>query len=264
MRRPHSDEEIRMQMETNFLGPLRCIRAALPSFRARHLHQSGSGSSSVSSPAPITSATIVNITSAAGFIGRPGRAIYAASKFALEGATESLAHEVRPLGVRVLLVEPGGFQTPFASSCVVAKRGLAVDDDDDDDDVGNDKQGGNGGSGSGSSSSEGNVVSLPYRNTPADRLTRYTIDMEKTPGALRGDPGKAARRIVEVVTGTGMAAGIGGIEGDGEGSEDVLPLRLLLGTDCMAVFRGKIDLLKRNYEAIEAMANSTDLDGFVG
>ncbi|RYO89724.1 hypothetical protein DL766_001453 [Monosporascus sp. MC13-8B] len=209
-----SDEEIHDQMETNFVGPLRCIRAALPSFRAR----SGSG----------TPTTIVNVSSASGFIARPGRSLYCASKFALEGATEALAHEVRPFGIRVLLVEPGAFRTPFADTCVVAARGLAGDGD--------------------------GMVSAPYRGTPVDDLVRATRDMGAH-GGLRGDPAKAARRIAEVVGGTGMAAGLDLAEGKGE-----VPFRLLLGPDCARVFVGKLDALRRNYDVVEAMAMSTDLD----
>ncbi|RYO74363.1 hypothetical protein DL764_010888 [Monosporascus ibericus] len=209
-----SDEEIHDQMETNFVGPLRCVRAALPSFRAR----SGSG-------APTT---IVNVSSASGFIARPGRSLYCASKFALEGATEALAHEVRPFGIRVLLVEPGAFRTPFADTCVVATRGLADDGD--------------------------GMVSAPYRGTPADDMVRATRDMGAR-GALKGDPAKAARRIVEVVDGTGMAAGLDLTEATGE-----VPFRLLLGPDCARVFVEKLDVLRKNYDVVEAMAMSTDLD----
>jgi NAD(P)-dependent dehydrogenase (short-subunit alcohol dehydrogenase family) len=64
-----SDAEARAQMEVNFHGPMRLIRAALPGFRKRK------------------SGTLVNITSVAGIDGLPSSGMYAASKFALEGET---------------------------------------------------------------------------------------------------------------------------------------------------------------------------------
>src|SRR5436190_903359 len=57
---------------------------------------------------------IFNISSVAGVVGFPGCGLYAASKFALEGATEALAGELAPFNVRVTIVEPGGFRTNFA------------------------------------------------------------------------------------------------------------------------------------------------------
>lgn len=87
------DEGIRWQFETNFFGPAELIRAVLPKMRERK------------------SGTIVNISSMAGFVSHAGMGYYAASKFALEGLTEALWQEIEPLGLKVLLVEPGGFRT---------------------------------------------------------------------------------------------------------------------------------------------------------
>lgn len=81
-------EEARRQFETNFFGVLRVTNAVLTGMR-----QSGGG-------------RIVNISSVVGFIPAPYMGIYAASKHAVEGYTESLDHEVRSFGVRALLVEP--------------------------------------------------------------------------------------------------------------------------------------------------------------
>ncbi|AKT38641.1 oxidoreductase [Chondromyces crocatus] len=92
-----SDAETRAVFDTNVFGVLRVLRAALPHFRARR------------------SGHIINISSIGGFSGAAGYAVYAATKFALEGLSESLADEVAPLGIRVTIVEPGYFRTDFLS-----------------------------------------------------------------------------------------------------------------------------------------------------
>jgi NAD(P)-dependent dehydrogenase (short-subunit alcohol dehydrogenase family) len=87
------EEGIRWQFETNFFGAAALIRAVLPGMRERNR------------------GTIVNISSVAGFVSFAGMGYYAASKFALEGLTEALWQELEPLGIKVLLIEPGGFRT---------------------------------------------------------------------------------------------------------------------------------------------------------
>ncbi|KAL4977566.1 hypothetical protein BDW66DRAFT_165471 [Aspergillus desertorum] len=95
-----TDEEAKLQLETNFFGPLRLIRAFLPTLRSR---QNGN-------------ATIVNVSSVAGQDAQPTCGLYAASKFALEGLSEALAREVAPFNISVLIVEPGAFRTNFLSA----------------------------------------------------------------------------------------------------------------------------------------------------
>lgn len=87
---------IRALFDTNFFGLAAIIRAVLPGMRARR------------------TGTIVNIASVGGIVGFPGSGYYAATKFAVEGLSESLAREVEPLGIHVLLVEPGPFRTDWA------------------------------------------------------------------------------------------------------------------------------------------------------
>jgi NAD(P)-dependent dehydrogenase (short-subunit alcohol dehydrogenase family) len=89
---------VRAMFETNFFGLVALTKALLPSMRAR-----GSG-------------FIVNISSVGGLVAHPGSGYYAASKFAVEGLSEALSKEVGPLGIRVLLVEPGPFRTRFVEN----------------------------------------------------------------------------------------------------------------------------------------------------
>ncbi len=88
--------ELRAQMETNFFGAVAVTQAALPTFRVQR------------------SGAIVNISSLGGQLSLPGFGAYSASKFALEGVSEALAAEMKPFGVKVLIVEPGSFRTNLA------------------------------------------------------------------------------------------------------------------------------------------------------
>ncbi len=87
--------EFRRTMETNFFGALRCIQAVLPAMRERR------------------SGRIINVTSVSGRIANSPQAAYAASKWALEAASEALAQEMKAFGVRVAIVEPGMIATPI-------------------------------------------------------------------------------------------------------------------------------------------------------
>lgn len=90
-----TDADARSLFDTNLLGPLRMVRAVLPSMRARR------------------SGVVVQVSSIAGRVSAPFAGIYSATKFALEAMSESLHYEVRPFGVRVVIVEPGSFPTGF-------------------------------------------------------------------------------------------------------------------------------------------------------
>lgn len=85
--------DARAQFETNFLGVLRVCRAVLPIMRGQ-----GGG-------------YIIHISSIAGLIAIPFQGMYSASKYAIEGMTEALSAEVRPFGIRVVLIEPGDYPT---------------------------------------------------------------------------------------------------------------------------------------------------------
>ncbi len=97
--------EFRAQIETNLFGVIIMTKAVLPYFRERRAGH------------------IIQITSIAGRIGPVGRAPYAAAKFGIEGFSESLSREVRPLGVKVTIVEPGGFRTDFAGASTNLREG---------------------------------------------------------------------------------------------------------------------------------------------
>ena len=90
------DAEVRAMFETNFFGVINTIKAVLPQMRARR------------------SGYIINISSQAGLMANPGTAYYSATKHALEGLTEGLVRELKPLGIRVTAVEPGPFRTEWA------------------------------------------------------------------------------------------------------------------------------------------------------
>ncbi len=94
-----TEQEARAQMEANFFGALWFAQATIP-----HLRGAGTGH-------------LIQISSAAGGVAFPLVGLYCASKYALEGLTESLALELAPFGVRVTIVQPSDFRTGFRESC---------------------------------------------------------------------------------------------------------------------------------------------------
>ncbi|GII56301.1 short-chain dehydrogenase/reductase [Planotetraspora thailandica] len=101
---------IRSTFEVNFFGTVAMIRAVLPRMRARR------------------SGCIVNISSVGGVRAFPGVGYYNAAKFAVEGISESLRQEVEPLGIKVLVVEPGAFRTKADSAGYSAGTTRVLDD----------------------------------------------------------------------------------------------------------------------------------------
>jgi NAD(P)-dependent dehydrogenase (short-subunit alcohol dehydrogenase family) len=88
-----TDDELRYLFELHFFGPAALTRLVLPAMRAQ-----GGGA-------------IVQMSSVGGQVTAPGFGAYCATKFALEGLTETLSAEVEPFGIRALIVEPGAFRT---------------------------------------------------------------------------------------------------------------------------------------------------------
>ncbi len=95
-----SEDEIRSQFETNFFGVQKVTRSALPLMRT-----------TASESGKDFSTKIINISSAQGLSTLPGLGAYGASKFALEGFSESLYFEIQPFGIEVVILEPGTYLT---------------------------------------------------------------------------------------------------------------------------------------------------------
>jgi len=99
-----SMEEIKSQYETNLFGLIRVTQAVLPTMRKQR------------------SGRILNLSSGAGIFGYPGGSAYVSTKFAVEGLSESIAYELEPFGIKVILIEPGFIRTNFTNVMVVAKK----------------------------------------------------------------------------------------------------------------------------------------------
>lgn len=98
-------DSFREQLETNLFGTINVTKAALPLFRQQRAGR------------------FIQISSIGGRAGAIGRGAYSAAKFGVEGFSEVLAAEMRPFGVHVTIVEPGGFRTDFAGSSSVITDG---------------------------------------------------------------------------------------------------------------------------------------------
>ncbi|MBN3727325.1 oxidoreductase [Burkholderia sp. Ac-20379] len=104
-------DELQRQFAVNVFGAVAMIKAVLPAMRERR------------------SGRIVNVTSLAGALSFPGIAYYSGSKFALEGISDSLAQEVRPLGIHVTALAPGAFRTDWAGRSLVRNARSIADYD---------------------------------------------------------------------------------------------------------------------------------------
>jgi NAD(P)-dependent dehydrogenase (short-subunit alcohol dehydrogenase family) len=95
----------RAQIETNLFGVINVTKAAIPVMREQRAGH------------------VLQFSSIGGRLGPPGRAAYAAAKWGVEGFSEVLANEVGPLGIKVTIVEPGGFRTDFAGASTTIRDG---------------------------------------------------------------------------------------------------------------------------------------------
>jgi NAD(P)-dependent dehydrogenase (short-subunit alcohol dehydrogenase family) len=99
-------DEVKEQFETNFFGVVRVTKEVLPIMRKQR------------------KGTIVNVSSAAGRVGIPVLSAYVATKFALEGLSESISYELEPFGIRVVIIEPGFIRTNIMNSRILPKKAL--------------------------------------------------------------------------------------------------------------------------------------------
>ena len=99
-----SSNEVMAQLDLNIVGPMRVAKAVLPGMRAKK------------------SGLIIQVSSTAGRAAFPGFGVYHASKWGLEGMSEAMRYELAPLGIDVVIVEPGPFSTNFFGSIVNAQN----------------------------------------------------------------------------------------------------------------------------------------------
>src|SRR5215212_8735121 len=99
-----SIDEIKAQFETNFFGAVRVMQAVIPTMRTQR------------------SGKIVNITSLGGRISFPQNSPYHATKFALEGLSESIQYELEPFGIKIIVIEPGGVGSNFLKNLKMATK----------------------------------------------------------------------------------------------------------------------------------------------
>ena len=138
------DDQVRAMFETNFFGLVDLTKAVLPGMRKRH------------------SGNIVNFSSIGGLVSFAATGYYHATKYAVEGLSESLSIEVAPLGIKVLIVEPGPFRTDWAGRSLLESK-IVIDD---------------------------------YAQTAGERR-RQTRERS---GKQQGDPARAAEAIIEAVS----------------------------------------------------------------
>jgi len=179
-------EDLRHQFEVNFFGAAAVTKALLPRMRARRAGR------------------ILNITSMGGLITMPGLGLYHASKFALEGLSESLGKELKGFGIHVTAVEPGSFRTEWSGRSM-ARAPRAIADYD--------------------------ALMNPIRER-----------RQKGSGHQLGDPAKAAAAILKLV------------------AAENPPAHLLLGSDARRLVLEKLDALRAEYDAWQALTLSTDFE----
>ena len=178
------DADVRAMFETNVFGLAHLTRAVLPFMRAQ-----GTGH-------------VVNITSMGGVVGNAGVGYYNATKFAVEGLSEALSKEVAPLGIKVLIVEPGPFRTDWAGR------------------------------------------SLKTPKHPIEAYAETAIARRRATqsysGSQPGDPVRGAEAIIRTVE-----------------SPDA-PLRLVLGAVALGMIRTKMDAMRAEIDAFEAVTLAAD------
>ncbi|TDQ11035.1 SDR family oxidoreductase [Pedobacter metabolipauper] len=105
-----SEEEVKKQFDVNFFGLIAVTKAVLPGMRQQR------------------SGIIINVSSVGGRITFPFASLYHATKFAVEGLTESMQYELNPLGIQLKVIEPGGYRTEFAGRSMSIFGGNGMED----------------------------------------------------------------------------------------------------------------------------------------
>ncbi len=180
-----SFEDFRAQIETNLWGVINVTKAALPLLR-----EQGFGH-------------ILQFSSIGGRSSAPGLAAYQTAKWAVEGFSEVLSKELTPLGLKVTLIEPGGFRTDWAGS---------------------------------------SMSHIEPRVEYKDTVGKLLAHVRGTEGTENGDPAKAALAIIAIV------------------NEQNPPLRLLLGSDAIAIARAVDQAKLAETERWEKLSVSTDYE----
>ena len=103
-------DDLQRVMDINFIAPWRLMKLALPYMRKQ------------------SEGLIINVSSGWGRFGAPSSAVYAASKFALEGLSEGLHYELRPLGVDLVILQPGAFPTEMSQKTQFGSDTAVIDD----------------------------------------------------------------------------------------------------------------------------------------
>ena len=178
------DEPVRAMFDTNVFGLVAMTKAVLPGMRARK------------------AGTIVNLSSIGGLTGFAATGYYHATKFAVEGLSASLAIEIEPLGLHVVVVEPGPFRTDFAGRSI-GQSATVIED---------------------------------YAATAGERRKQTAA----RDGKQVGDPVRAAEAMI-----TAVAA-------------DKPPHHLLLGKPALDLARGKLDAMRADFDAWEAVTVGAD------
>lgn len=106
-----TEKDEHRQMETNYFGPMALIRAVLP-----HMREQGRGK-------------IINVSSVSGILAMPTMASYTASKYALEGASEALWYEMKPLGISVSLIQPGFVRSDSYRNVVYTEKSKRAEEE---------------------------------------------------------------------------------------------------------------------------------------
>ncbi|KAF5006345.1 hypothetical protein FDECE_7273 [Fusarium decemcellulare] len=158
-----SDQQISGYLQTNLFGFIRVWRAMLPTMRR---HKTG---------------TLITISSIWGFVSKPEHMMYSAAKATTESLTESYAELLGPFGIRIMIIEPGGFRTKFPGNHTKAEGGVTED----------------------------------YRPKMEEWMS--IIDTAaKDPTMVNGDPKLFGQRVVDAVEGRGLFEGVWAENGTGK------------------------------------------------